>query len=73
MSDLKITHRAFREFEDMFIDWLDRNQDQLELGGTGNLKELATLCAGWRDSTARTQRPYRVGEMEAEHQCGCSK
>jgi hypothetical protein len=38
---------AFREFEALFLPWLNQNQEEVESGGSGDLKELASLCAAW--------------------------
>lgn len=55
MTDIRqggivVTPRASQEFEEFVLGWLDRNQEGLEIGGTGNLKELETLCAAWARS-----------------------
>jgi hypothetical protein len=38
---------AYREFEDLVLRWLDRNQETLELGGTGEIRQLASSVAEW--------------------------
>src|SRR5438105_2573074 len=45
-----VTPHASQEFEEFVLGWLDRNQEGLQLGGTGNLKELETLCVAWARS-----------------------
>jgi len=40
-SDDPLTPEDYREFEGMFLKWLDENQDRLEVGGTGDVRELA--------------------------------
>jgi hypothetical protein len=47
-----LSAQALQEFERLFLAWLDRYQDRLELGGIGNASELATLCAAWVSSRA---------------------
>lgn len=42
-----LSPEALLEFERFFLGWLDRYQAELEMGGSGNLRELATLCAVW--------------------------
>ncbi len=51
LSDFPLTPEAYREFEGMFLGWLDENQDRLEVGGTGDVRSLARqifrLSQGW--------------------------
>jgi len=69
----RITPQAFREFEAIFLPWLDRNQDELDQGGTGNLKELAGLVVAWAATNqgtrlldqGRDEEPLRNSEASA--------
>jgi hypothetical protein len=56
----KITHEEFQEFENLFLRWMDRYQEELELGGSGNSRELATLVAGWAYKMARRNLLQRM-------------
>lgn len=38
---------AYQEFEDLVLDWMDQNQETLELGGSGNIRQLASSVAEW--------------------------
>ena len=51
-----LSAQALREFERLFLDWLDRNQDQLQAGGTGNVAELA-------ESLATARLTSKVGDQ----------
>ena len=60
-----ITTRDFQDFEAMFVDWLDRNQDELDQAGTGNLRDLASMCADWRDKSHKNSISHQ--ETDAAH------
>ena len=42
-----LSPEAYREFEDLVLGWEDRNQETLELGGTGDIGQLASSVAEW--------------------------
>ena len=42
-----VSEVALEDFIVVFSEWLDLNRDHLECTGSGNLVELATLCAAW--------------------------
>jgi len=46
-KEIEITSEAYQEFERLFLRWLDRHQEGLEIGGLGNPRELATSVAAW--------------------------
>lgn len=59
-KDIRISAQARREFEEMFSAWLDRNQDVLEEGGTGDMRELMTLCGAWAVAYLDSFHAFRV-------------
>ena len=42
-----LSPEAYREFEALVLDWQDLNQETLELGGTGDIWQLASSVAEW--------------------------
>ena len=42
-----LTPEALREFDRVFLDWVDQNAEALEQGGSGDRKVLAAMIAGW--------------------------
>jgi hypothetical protein len=50
-DQIVISPEALLSFESFFLDWLSRNQEEIEAGAAGNLKELAALCALWARAT----------------------
>ena len=48
-DEIEITPEAFEAFEDVFEEWKQngRNVEILELGGSGDLKDLAQRCWAW--------------------------
>jgi hypothetical protein len=57
MVDATLSPEAYREFERIFLGWLDRHQEGLEAGGLGDPRELATLCAAWAREFVRKSDP----------------
>ena len=43
------SRQAYGDFERLFIAWLDRNQYELDEAGTGDMRNLAALCAAWAE------------------------
>ena len=46
-AGIAINPDAAEEFDSLFLDWLDRQREQVECGGSGNHEELMTLCVEW--------------------------
>jgi hypothetical protein len=42
-----LSPEAYREFEDLVLDWLNQNEETLMLGGTGHIDQLASSVARW--------------------------
>src|SRR6202035_738846 len=60
-----LSPEALLEFERFFLGWLDRSQAELETGGSGDLRELATLCAVWCSGQKIVSAPVITTEFVA--------
>jgi hypothetical protein len=66
-----LTPEAYREFEDLVLGWQDQNQETLELGGTGDIWQLASSVAEWLRLSRDTKkdlvemRKYTVTDQRA--------
>jgi hypothetical protein len=47
---------AYLDFEDLVLRWQDHNQETLELGGTGELRQLASSVAEWLHSSRQAKK-----------------
>ncbi len=51
----EITPEMMGEFRELFVDWMDQgNRDSLEVGGAGDLQELAPRVLQWSVSVLRS-------------------
>jgi hypothetical protein len=42
-----LSPEAYQEFENLVMAWLDQNQGVLELGGSGDIRRLASSVVEW--------------------------
>ena len=54
---LQVSPEAYQEFEALFLDWLNQNQEEVEAGGSGNYKALMASVVLWAQSNLKPIMP----------------
>ena len=69
-----LSPEAYREFENLVLDWLDQNQETQELGGAGEIWQLASSVAEWLRLSRDTKKDLvEMPEHTETGQLACSE